>query len=217
LGHANWRLQLADALCRALIIRFVIHREYQSSKPNARTGKSWRVPRADYISCVGMPSDIEVLEYLFVFITRELEKLADAAYKREKVRCLEALEMPTSGKAFRDDFYRGATATIAAKVKIMFAMERDDETEEEHEHTMALVPLKEADAEAAQKKFFPKLGKARDYYGKPMPEFKHDPARERKARAARRAAYDLGREAGHEVALRKGINGYETLGLNSGK
>lgn len=223
LGHGNWRIQLATALTNALIVRYVIHHQATFSKhPNARSGKHMRMPRTDFITMVGMPGDLEIVEYLYVYIVRQLEKMADAAYKREKLRCLDALAMPPSGKAFRDDFYRGAIATLYRKCEILFKMEREgatsEEAEAEQEEMMALVPLKEADVKAAQEKFFPKLGKAKgNYWGKPLPQYKHDPERERDAQLAREEAYMQGRKAGHDIDIRKGLNGRTTLGLNSGE
>ena len=224
LGHGNWHIQLASALTSALIVRYVIHHQATfSDRPNARSGRRMRMPRADYITMVGMPGDLEIVEYLYVYIVRQLEEMANAAYQREKLRCLDALATPPSGKAFRDDFYRGAIATVSKKCEILFKMERDDaansaEAEAEHEEMMALVPLKEADVQAAQNKFFPKLGKAKgNYWGKPLPKYRHDPEREVQARLAREEAYMQGRKAGHDIDIRKGINGRNTEALPSGK
>lgn len=217
-GHANWRVQLACALANALICRTITHTEHQYSKrANARSGNRVRFPRADYVTFVGMPSDIAIIEYLYTYITRELEKLASAAYKEDKIRAAMSFEPPASGKAFRDDFHRGAISALRSKLTAMFYKPIAPDTasvaeREEQEHMMALVPLKEADVKAAEERFFPKLGKGRDIYSKG----RGIPGTWAAQSYQRDNAYMAGREAAGKIDLRKGINGRATAALPSG-
>lgn len=216
-GHSNWRIQLCYALRDALIVSVMRHRTRVETKPNKRTGKTTREPRADYITVVGMESDIEIFEYLYTFIARELAKRADMAYALARVKAgvefgelfhdvdlttrrgmLQLKAYVPQGKAFRDEFYRGAVAALYTRLGEMFA-ERKAGQDAAEDATMALIPLKQADVDAAEKEFFPNS--------------KQGPSAYKKLKSKRRMAsaeddqnaYMAGLEAGRQLDLRKGI------------
>jgi len=217
-GHGKWRVQLALALRDALIVSVMRFTNTVATKPNKRTGNETRTPYADYISVVGMPSDVEIFEYLYTFISREIVKAADMAYSVARVaatvdftRTFEDVDLGTrrgalrlrawmpQGKAFRDAFYRGAVETLRARLAEMFADRKVTGDAGENE-TMALIPLKKADVAAAEKELFPDAT-----YGKST-IWKLQKSKRRLTTAADdEAARMAGREAGKSLDLRKGI------------
>lgn len=218
-GHANWRVQLVHVIARALICRIVTYTTTQmSTKANARTGNVIRRPRADYVSVIGMPSDIELLDYLYEYIVRELEREANAIYKEDKAT-MALVGRKISGKAFRDDFYRGAIRALDSRLVKLFTPEpvggsassvtmseldadaaaEDGELDYQDrpgDPSMALVPLKEADVKAAMEEMFPNLGKGGDIWSKNSTTIT----------VVRHNAYMAGHRAGEKLELRKALN-----------
>lgn len=219
LGHGNWRLQLAYALRDALIVSVIKHRTIVETTPNKRTGNTTRHPRADYISVTGIKSDVEIFEYLYVFITRQLVKAADAAYASARASAADDFKqtftdvnlgtrmgalrlrawMP-QGKAFRDAFYRGAVETLYGRLREMFQEQHADLTPSDVE-TMALIPLKQADVQAAEKEAFPNAVYKKGPSIWTVQKSSHRLTTETDDVMARMA----GREAGERLDLRKGI------------
>lgn len=217
-GHANWRVQLSYALRDALIVAVITHTHTVETKPNRRTGNTERVPRANYVSVVGMVSDLEIFDYLYQYISRELVKMADAAYAVERLKAkvdfnalFEDVDLGTrsgmlklkaylpQGKAWRDEFYRGAVAALYTRLREMFKEKLPEQTDADFEQTMALVPLKKADVDAAKNRFFTDLVPGKNMYRKQR-------AKGRMASADDdENAYMAGRKAGSELDLRKGI------------
>lgn len=181
-GHANWMVQLASVISRALICRMVTHTVTVYGKPNKRTGRRYRQPRANYVSLIGMPEDIEMVDYLYEYIVRELGKQVGPLFKEDNLRVARYDGIGLNGKRYRDEFYRGAVTALQTRLKKLFDAERagkvvenansleyTDGAEDEDApvpEEMALVPLKEADVEKAMHQHFTNLGKGSDIWNK---------------------------------------------------
>lgn len=208
-GIGNWRRQLVVVIADALIVRTITHVNYRmSAQPNKRSGNYTRKHLADYVSLVGMPGDIELVDYLYDYISRELVLLARRAYLQDKRLTTVGGGEIIAAKAYYDDFYRGAVTTLRYRLEQMFkhAPETEDEVLAE-DQTMALVAAKEADVFDAENRFFPRLGKGCDIWSKPVPGTRafYNP----EAAAARQNARIKGAAAGSQLELRKALNARE--------
>lgn len=157
-GHSNWRVQLVYIICKALICEMFAHKIIvQSVRPNARSGNINRHPRADFVSIIGMASDIQLVDYLYEYIVRELKSRADISYTAEK-RLAWIAGNRLSGKHYRDEFFRGAIVALDGRLSEMFKRAEQQEADEhnysEEDSTTALISLKQQDVRNAADKFF---------------------------------------------------------------
>lgn len=100
---------------------------------------------------IGKPHDIDIIEYLYDYLSKELERLAEEAIRRER---------PFHTRGWRGYFCHGAVVTI--RERLMQDMRR---REHESSQSTALVKVEKEGLTKAVNKMYPRLGKSTAYSG----------------------------------------------------
>ena len=131
-GASAWRWLLMSAIARANFCRALRRRiagRFQSE-----------------MFLVGERHNLAVCEFLFAFLAREVDRLADRGWRRARAVYGEWVE----ARAWKNDFRRGAVATISTRLA-----ERSERFAAESPAARALVLDKEAALEAAVERLHP--------------------------------------------------------------
>lgn len=161
MADVEWKRQLVYTLARANFCQAVY------------------TPKTRLMHIVGEQSNIEVVEYLYEFIWKQIQKLSRANWVENKSY---AYTMNIGEGKWRVTFCNGAAHGIGDKLR----EERDAWTQTADNH-MALVVVKDAHLAEAMSNFYPRLGRGRATTN------------------ASDAAYNAGHNAGRNMQLRRGV------------
>lgn len=165
-GAAPWRWLLMSAVARASFCRALRQRvagRFQSE-----------------MFLIGEPHNARVCEYLYAYLAREVDRLAERAWRRASAVYGDWVE----ARRWKNDFRRGAVVTIADRLT-----ERESRFAAESPEARALVLDKEAALLAAVERFHPSA-----------------PTRTVRLRAASHA-FEQGRHSAREISLRDALPG----------
>jgi len=162
-GASQWRWLLMSAVARANFCRALRRRE------------GGRLLAGMFV--VGERHNIAVCEFLFAYLAREIERLAGNGWRRARLVYGEHVEV----RSWKNDFRRGAIATIDARLR-----ERSQLFAEGSVQAEALVLLKDAALLDALDRFHPNV-----------------PTTTVRVRAG--AAYQQGQWAARDIALQRAV------------
>ena len=162
-GASQWRWLLMSAVARANFCRALRRRE------------GGRLLASMFV--VGERHNIAVCEFLFAYLSREIERLTGRGWRRARTIYGEHVE----ARSWKNDFRRGAVATIDARLR-----ERSQLFAEGSRQAEALVLLKDAALIEAVERFHPNV-----------------PTTTVRVRAG--AAYQQGQWAARDIALQRAV------------
>jgi hypothetical protein len=162
-GASQWRWLLMSAVARANFCRALRRRE------------RGRLLASMFV--IGEPHNVAVCEFLFAYLAGEIERLTARGWRRARLVYGEHVEV----RGWKDDFRRGAVATIDARLR-----ERSQLFAEGSPQARALVLLKDVALLEAVERFHPRV-----------------PTTTVAARGG--AAYQQGRWAARDIALQRAV------------
>ncbi|HET8629949.1 MAG TPA: DUF2786 domain-containing protein [Thermomicrobiales bacterium] len=136
-GDAAWRRRLVGAVARTNFCKCII------------------ITGTDDVELVGETHNIVIVSRLYAYLEREIARLADEAWRKER-------RSGQSARTWKDSFRHGAVDTVARRLK-----EQREASVTADEQTMAIVVVKDRELEEAYRKFHPhvrslNLGAGRD-------------------------------------------------------
>lgn len=167
----TWKISLADKICRLNSCKVFIRYDYSKGKKNSK------------YAVVGRPTDIEIVQYLFVSIVSQIEHLCKIEQKLHN----------GYGKTWSNNFKHGAAETVAKRLKEAQAVVR-----QEHATSAGLVLVRQREAEVAV------------WLKKAVPNMKDRAAVQVRGNLS---ALEAGREAGKQIQLNKGMEPKKPTGL----
>lgn len=143
------------------------------------------------IDVVGRYSDRQIVDYLYRYLSREIERLAEDERKRHTrgvldFTCDEPWDTSPRGKGWYDSYKKGAVVTVIARLRVDRA---EHMAEVKETHSTALVRINAHDL-AVEAHFSSISGGKRQGYG-----------------ASTNSGYTQGKAAGNRIVLNKGLNG----------
>lgn len=125
-SNQRWRRYLLDAIADAHFCKAV----YTPGQPR--------------MSMIGEPHNLDVVEFLYLCLARQLESLAAAAYRQSR--------SPLAAVTWKDGFYLGAVSSLRQRLE-----RQHQDFAHTSEQTRALVVIKDAALQEAVATFFPKV------------------------------------------------------------
>jgi hypothetical protein len=150
-------------------------------QPNSRNKQGYDMA----LDCIGLPQNVEAVQYLFTFLRREIDRLGHKSWKEASI----GDKYGTTETKWWNAFCVGAVSVVGERLRAQMRAETNQKGEV-GDQVRALVVLTEEELKRATKQFYPVLGTARQRQQHTVYE-----------------AEMAGRQAGANIPLTRGIAG----------